>query len=289
MTTWIADYLEKNADMSRRAVLLRAETATHFALAPGLARAVITGAPQYFRLGRAWRAFDLTLREDSSGRLGADGSAIRLRGDGLVTVPGKGYWQHTLSVGTLSAGKYSKFSDLPGGRPAAGRLVRAAGAFRHELILSEGGIKEQLIVLEQLPGLAGDYFVYETAVPPGIFPLGALRGDFVAGGLRFPAGRAIDAAGRIFALERFVTAYGESQRVYTGLPLATMQAAAYPLLLDPTINVSATTADGEVRGQAGTYAAARTTSTSLDVSSADFGVGQAMSPPFRVTTSIAHS
>jgi hypothetical protein len=123
MTTWISDYLEKNVDMSRRAVLLRAETATHFVLAPGLARAVITGSPQYFRAGRAWRPFDLTLREDASSRLSADGIAVRVGRDGLVTVAGKGYWQHTLSMGTLSAGKYSKLADLPN---ASGR--RASGA-----------------------------------------------------------------------------------------------------------------------------------------------------------------
>jgi hypothetical protein len=275
MTTWIRDYLEKNVDMGRRAVLLRAETATHFALAPGLARAVITGAPQYFRAGRAWRAFDLTLREDASGKLGADGVAIRVGRDGLVSVVGKDYWQHSLSVGTLTAGRYSKLADLPRGRPEGGRLVRETGIFRHELILIERGVEEQLVVLERPLNLAGEYFVYETAVPLGVFPLGALRGEWVAAGLHFPAGRAVDAVGRIFPLERFVVGSGESPRVYTGLPLSVMESAAYPLVLDPTINLSGATADGEARGQASAYATARSTSTSLDTSSADFGVGQA--------------
>lgn len=154
-------------------------------------------------------------------------------------------------------------------------MVRAAGIFRHELVLTETGIKEQLVVLERPRNLAGDYFVYETAVPSGVFPYGAQRGGWVAEGLHFPAGRAIDAAGRSFLLDRFVAANGEGQRVYTGLPLSVMETAAYPLVLDPTINLSGTTADGEVRGQASAYATARSTSTSVDISSADFSVGQA--------------
>lgn len=108
MTTWINDFLERNPEMSRRPVLLRVETATHFVLAPGLARALITGAAQYFRRGGRWQPFDLTLREDSSGLLGAEGLPVHIQTDGLVRIEGKRYQQQTLSVGTLSAGRIYK-------------------------------------------------------------------------------------------------------------------------------------------------------------------------------------
>ncbi len=276
MPSWIRDYLERNPEMSQRRVVVQAETATHFLLAPGIARAVVTGAPQYFRANGSWQPLDPTLQEDQFGKLGAPGLAARITPGGLVTLAGKEHWQQTLRVGMLSGSRFSKIADLPNGRAEGTRLVREAGIFRHEIILTERVVKEQLIISERPSNLAGDYLVYETAVAAQTFPAGAVAGEMPPkDGLRFPAGRAFDAEGRIYPLGRFVLDSENNQRVYTGLPIELVQQAAFPLLMDPTINVSGHSGDGEIWGQSNSYATARSTSTAVDNTYTDLSVGQA--------------
>ena len=130
MTTWIDHYLETHPDFTKRAVLLRAESATHLQLAPGLARAVITGARQYTRAeSGGWQALDLMLLSDGKGKLGAAGLAARIQPDGTVIIDGHTYQQKTLSVGTLSGGRYGKLTELPRGRPQGARLLRETGIY----------------------------------------------------------------------------------------------------------------------------------------------------------------
>lgn len=276
MTSWINSYLEKNPEMAPRRVLMQAETATHFLLAPGIARAVVTGAPQYFHAGGVWQPLDPTLQEDQFGKLGAPGLPTRIQPDGLITIAGKQHWQHTLSVGTLSGTTFSKIADLPAGRADGACLVREVGIFRHEIVLTERAVKEQLVISEKPSELGGEYLVYETAVPARAFPAGAIVGELpIKEGLRFPAGRAFDAQGRIYPLERFVMEMEGDQRVYTGLPLSIMQQASFPLVMDPAVTVSGHTGDSEIWGQASSYATARSTSTGVDNTFADVSVGQA--------------
>lgn len=276
MPSWISDYLEKNPDMSQRRVAMQAETATHFLLAPGIARAVVTGAPQYFRAGGSWQPLDPTLQQDQFGKFGAPGLAARIQPNGLITLTRNEHWQQTLSIGTLSAGRFNKITELPNGSAEGTRLIRETGIFRHEIVLTERSIKEQLTISE-LPGnLAGDYLVYETAVPALAFPTGAAAGELVAKeGLRFPAGRAFDAQGQIYPLERFVAEMQPDQRVYTGLPVEVLQQAAFPLVIDPTIVISGHSGDSDIWGQSNSYATARGTSIGVDNVYTDVSVGQA--------------
>jgi len=146
---------------------------------------------------------------------------------------------------------------------------------KHELILTERGVKEQLTILERPAGLAGDFLVYETAVSAGAFPVGPLPAQVVEReGLRFPPGLAYDAEGRNFPLERWVANSDGGQRLYTGVALSLLEQVIFPLTIDPSINIGGHTADGQAWGQSSVYATARATSFGVDSAGSELLVGQ---------------
>lgn len=276
MTSWISDFLQKNPEMAEHKVLKRSRTATHFEIAPGVARAVITGAPQYFREGGEWRALDMTLRADETGWLGAPGSGIRIRTNGETNVLGGRHQQRTTSVGLLDKGVYVPLHDLPVGQKRGSRLIREVGLFRHESVLIERGIKEQLIILDK-PAISGDGLLGYVSEVRGNSPAHKMKQQDIRDypDELLPPGNAEDANGNRISFERHFLKMSGVDIVFNGIPVAELEKATFPVVVDPEINVTGETVDGYVRGYASGYSAARATSTDYDVSS-DLFVGQAL-------------
>lgn len=259
MSSWIDDYLQANPERAASKVIARGAHATHFELSRDVHRAVITGAPQYFRGPQGWQAFELSLQADAAGRWGAPGSPARISPDGTLRFEG-GYLQRTLSAGWLDGDAYSPQAFFGGAGRAQGRsLLREAGVFRHVQVLTEFGVKEEMHVAELPRHAAGEFFVYETL------------SDGPTDGLEFPPGSAIDVVGRRFALQRF----SQGDVTYTGLPLAELKQATFPLVLDPTVALAGHSADATIAGQANTYANARANSSSVDSTYTNLYIGQA--------------
>jgi hypothetical protein len=259
MSNWIDEYLQANPERAVNKIIARGTHATHFELSRNVHRAVITGAPQYFRGPRGWQAFDLSLQADAAGRWGAPGAPARISPDGTLHFA-NGYLQRTLSAGWLDGDVYSPQAFFGGaGRAQGRRLLSEAGIFWHALVLTEFGVKEELHIAELPRQAGGEFFVYETL------------SDGPTGGLEFPPGSAIDAAGRRFALKRFV----QGDVTFTGLPLAELERAAFPLVLDPSVALAGLSPDATIVGQAGDYADARAESTYVDSTYSELFIGQA--------------
>lgn len=256
MQTWIDGFLEINSDLAGVPVAARSTHATHFELGGGVRRAVITAAPQYFRSQQGWLPYDLQLRSDGAARWGAPGAPVRMAADGALTLGA--YSQHTRSVGVLARGGYTPLVQLPSGRVAGPRLLRESGLFRHQLLLTESGAKEELHIL-QSPDLQDGYMVYETV----------RRGP--AQGLELSPGSAVDAAGRQLAVHHFA----EGEVTYTGLAAEDLALAEYPVVIDPTVSFGPMS-DAVVWSHATTYSAARLTSVGYDVGTTDLFVGQVL-------------
>lgn len=256
MATWIEGFLESESELARLPVVARSAHSTHFELGAGVQRAVITSAPQYFRSPQGWQAYDLQLRADAAARWGAPGAPAHLAADGSVWL-GE-YQQHTRSVGVLVDDVYTPLCTLPEGRVAGPRLVRETIPFRHELLLTEDGVKEELHISALPDGLEGGYLVYETHS----------RGARL--GLSFSPGSSMDAAGRAWPLHRFEV----GGVTYTGLAAEDLARAEFPLVIDPTVSY-ASAGDGTITGYSGSYTTAHTTSVHFDSGATELIVGQA--------------
>lgn len=256
---WIDGFLEQHDELAGR-VAARSSHATHIELSTGVRRALITGAPQYFRSSQGWQAYDLNLQADAAARWGAPGAAARLAPDGTLSFSeGSAYRQRTRSVGVLAGGEYTPLAELPAGRAVGARLRRETGLFRHELVLTEHGAKEELRLSRMPEGLdEAGYLVYETLQ----------HGN--PQGLLFSPGSAVDADGQVFPVHRFPTEEAE----YTGLAVEDVMRATFPLVIDPSVFFGSV-GDGTLTGFAGSYAGARATSSSFDVGILDMPVGQA--------------
>lgn len=259
MSTWIDGFLEQHEELAGR-VVARSTYATHFELGSGVRRAVITAAPQHFRSPQGWQSYDLDLRQDGAARWGAPGAAARLASDSTLSfAQGSAYQQRTRSVGVYTSGVYRALAQLPTGRAVGTRLRRENGYFRHELVLTEHGAKEELHVLGLPEGLEEDgYLVYET-----------LR-EGNPQGLLFSPGSAVDADGRVLPVRQF-----EGEGVtYTGLAVEDLARATFPVVIDPSVFFGSAN-DAYISGYATGYAGARNTSTSFDMGTADMFIGQA--------------
>ena len=87
----------------------------------------------------------------------------------------------------------------------------------------------------------------------------------------FPPPQAHDANGDRADCKRYARVVGGKQYIYTGVPVAWLADAVYPVTIDP--DYAADTADGFVYGNDATYSTARSTSTDFYATS-DIWVGQ---------------
>jgi hypothetical protein len=271
---WLDSYLSQHEDLRGARVAAWAADATHFVLAPGLRRAVITGGPQYLRGSRGWLPLDTQLQADGAGEFGAGGLPARIAPDGTVRLPAQHYAHRTRSAGWLQRGAYAPLARFDAGQAAGNCLARRAGVFEHRICITPRGVKEELIVLAP-PAMQAGALVYETELDAA--PLRAASdGTLHAGGLRLPPGSARDANGVPLPVERVLLEDGRA-RLYTGVPAHALAGAVYPVTIDPAVIFGGSTADGSVWGQSSAYSTARNTSSGLDITATQFDIGQTLS------------
>lgn len=114
-------------------------------------------------------------------------------------------------------------------------------------------------------GEGAQLFALETLLPLGGLPDGLLD-EYHRPGLGMPAGWAIDARGSRIPLVRWASSSRGLQRIYSAVPSAWLDAAAYPVVIDPDLDV-VPVADAMIEG------ASAATSSSVDNGGATLNVG----------------
>ena len=271
-TCWVTDFLDRNphlAGLPRKP----ARFATHFTRPDGLIEAHFTGMPQYDPA--TWLPLDTKLIVIGAG-YGAPGLATRINADGTVKIVGKAHSQKTGRIGVLNTvtGAFSHIQSFGSGLVSDDTLIRLAKNYELRLRLTETGLHEEFVVLSLPNGIgssATDYICIETAVTEN-FQDGWLDA-FDADGFHFAAPNARDANGKPLPARRYARKSGQTQYVYTGVPVADLASAGCPVVIDPDFSA---TANYRVRGLSTSYATAQATS---DYYSASISVGQYYSNP----------
>lgn len=273
MVNWARDYLEQHSEQSRLP-FARMRHGLEF-LRPGAAHEyVFCGAPAHYLESGNWQAIDTQLVYDAlTGAYGAPGLPTRIKADGLVNLGA--YLQQTTRVGLLdmSTRKLAVVKALPVGTVNGDRITRETGLYRHELILTETGLREELTLLERpnVQASASDWLVLETAIMGASFADGWLA-EYQVEGARFPLPKAHDARGDAPECRRYARTVGGTQYLYTGIPAAWLASATYPVVIDP--DYAADSGDGYVQGVDGTYNTARGTSSAFDSTGTVMHCGQ---------------
>lgn len=213
-------------------VAKRAKFGLHFKRPDGLFQADFSGAPcHYLDTDKLWKPIDTALKTVGA-EYGAPGLPIRFRLDGRVAVGT--HVQQTTRIGLFNptTRAFSLLATLPNGLISDDKIIRESGIFREEITLKEGGVREELIVASMPSGGAGDWLVLETRIQGGDFPDGDTA-EFSREGYQFPLPNARDANRRELLSKRFARKIGAAQYLLTGVPLAALAGAVFPVVIDP--------------------------------------------------------
>lgn len=276
MANWVADHLAQHPDMAALPVYKRARHSLHLQRPDGLIVAQFTGAPcHYLDDALGWQPLDTRLRQIGN-EYGAPGLATRITLDGGVRLDRTAHRQRTVGFVILDAltGKVkSRLLSLPAGRLDGENVVRESGPFRHVARVTETGLRETLTIAQPLSGnAASEWAMLETQVSGHDWPDGWLDAAPVVPGVTFRQPLCVDAAGDVFAARWYARKEGSRQFLLTGVPLAWLAGAAYPVVLDP--DYAAEASDARVYGGSATYATARSTSTNSYTTSQAEQLGQ---------------
>jgi hypothetical protein len=179
---------------------------------------------------------------------------------------GQDYRHRTRRVGVFTGGRFKEWQRLSEAKLHGDRLVRESSSLRHEIIMLPGGLREELTLLEKpkLPSEAGDLLVLESLLLAGKLSSGMLKEKHNAE-ISFPRGWAQDALGKRIPLLRWVDPTGRF--LYSGVPFDWLSEVEYPVVLDPDIDITGSTADGQIEGSS------VTTSTTFDNTGTSISVG----------------
>lgn len=276
---WVSQFLERN-DISRRPVVRRSRYSTHFGLPGGMEEVYFTGQPQYYRdndgvmkpIEKRWA------RHGSE--YGAPWSQVRIAPDGSLCIQGSEYAQHGACVGLYdpAARRFRSLVGVPPGRLQGGKMVAETGIYRREQILTETGLREDLVLAGMPPAICDetDLIGITCEIHGATWPDGPL-GPYWSWGKFFPAPRAQDARGRGIPCQRFAFALGGRQHVFTGVAAGFLQDAVFPVTIDP--DFTGHTNDGNIIGMDNVYANARANVNGFDTTDNGLAIGQDFSTP----------
>ena len=265
---WVGDFIKDNPDAE---IVGRTRYATHVKNGDSVV-AYITQMPQYFlNTSQEMQAIDTALLP-VNGEYGAPGLPVRLKNNFTVAIDGKSHTQRPRRIGNLVGTTFVEIAEIPDGIVDTDKMKADFGDYQFSSrLLENDGIKDELILYSN-PGISVGYFAIETMVISKDFPVGEF-GDLIIESLFFPRGVAIDAVGNIEPLYRYAKEpTGVVQLAYAGVSKAFLDAATYPVVIDPDFSGDA--GDGVVFGKNPTYATARSTAFTYDTSSVSNRVGQ---------------
>lgn len=277
MANWVAEYLAANPELADLPVERRHKYGITLRRPDGQSETHFTGKPCHYEAAPGdWRPIDTAIQNLGT-HYGAPGVPVRLQLDGTSSIEGGSYSQRTTRVGLFrpSTKAFTVVRNIPVGRAIDGdRLIAQGDFWKHEITLTENGVREELTLLSQPPAPAGtkgsDWLVLETLVTGVSFPEGWLD-EFDADGMHFSLPSAHDANGDEPDTKRYARTVAGKQYIYTGIPVSWLANAVYPVVIDP--DYAGDTADVHIRGGNATYATARTTSSDF-VDIGEVQVGQ---------------
>lgn len=276
MANWVADFLERNPELARLPVHKRAAHSLHFRRPDGLIVAQFTGVPcHYLDVSTGWQPLDTALRLIGN-EYGAPGLPTRITVDGGVRLDKTTWQQRTTGLAILDAKTGDikrRLTTLPDGHIDGETMVREFGVFRHVLRLTETGLRETLTINEPLSGTAAnEWAILETKVLGQDWADGQLDTAPIVAGVMFRPPTCIDAAGNAAPMRRYARKDGAVQYLYTGVPLAWLAGASYPVTIDP--DYAAMAADGYAAGSSSSYATARGTAATANIATPTSSLGQ---------------
>ena len=269
MANWLAQHLERNPEIARLPVYKRDRHSLHVQQRDGSVMAEFVTRPLHYQDDHGiWQPLDTALRA-AGNEYGAPGLDVFFAPDGGVRVAGTKHRQRTGRVVVLdvATGRVKRIvaSDLGVGRIEDDSLLRDAGMYQHRLRVTATGLREELTVNGPLGGTsAAEWLMIETEMQGRSLPDGWVDSLKWAGRYQFRPPTCTDARGTTVAARQYALRQGNRQMLYTGVPLAWLASAVYPVVLDP--DFSAATSDGVVAGEAADFATARATCTYYDTS-----------------------
>jgi hypothetical protein len=236
MANWAADILEQS-EFSILPIRGRKKNGIIFQRPSGPYVAVLAIQPCHYLDGaNQWQSIDTTLLDAGGGKLGAPGLTPRILPTGEVQFQGIRHRHKTDGVGVFSTAnnQYTELLSIPGGSVQDDKIIREVGDYRHETILKERGIKEQIILQSKPINLSRDYFVLSTEVFEGNLPKGVAE-SIQTEDLWLAGGTAWDAEHNIIPVTMHVVELpGPRVMVYSGVPVQWLENAVYPVTIDPT-------------------------------------------------------
>jgi hypothetical protein len=237
MSNWVSSHLERYPQYAAMPIVKRVKKGLHLRQQDGSVVAFFTSAPcHYLDPIDGWVPLDTTLLP-VSGKHGARGRSERVQLDGTIE-SGVGYSQRTTGLvvfNTKTAKVKNVHTTIPSGHIDGDRLVRNTSAGQHVLRLHEAGFREtfSLTAFSGWSVAAHEWLMLETLVTGITLPDGWLSGPLHFAGLAFPTPMAQDASGVTVAMRQYAKKQGNRQYIYTGIPVAWLAVAVYPVVLDP--------------------------------------------------------
>lgn len=278
MPNWLAQHLVDHPELARLPIYKRSRNSLHMQQPDGSVIAEFTGRPMHYQDEHGvWQALDTTLRPIGN-EYGAPGLDVFIAADGNVRLAGTKHQQKTGQFVILDVVK-GKTKDINAklveARIEGDSVLRDAGTYQHRLRVTPTGMREELTINEPLSGTsAAEWAMLETEIIGRSLPDGWVDSLAWAGKFSFKLPSCIDANGGQVQARQYALTAGNRQMLYTGVPLAWLAGAAYPVVLDP--DFSSSTADGYVSSDTNYYGYADARATAGYFSAGDVAllVGQ---------------
>lgn len=241
---WVKDHLSRNPELARLPVYKRDRHSLHMRQRDGSVIAEFSTRPMHFQNARGiWKPIDTMLKAISGG-YGSAGSDVLIGQDGDVQLLGTRHRQRTgrfVVLDTRTGAVASVLAEFGGPlRTEASEAILEAGTYQHRLHVTPTGLREELTITERLSGSsAAEWAMLETEIQGRTLKDGWLDSLNWAGKYRFHAPICTDANGKQIAARWYAKREGGKQYLYTGVPLAWLSAAAYPVVLDPDFSSGA--------------------------------------------------
>lgn len=261
MANWWRDYKLANPELASLPEKKRGRFGVHLERPGGVIEAHLTANPSFYEEAGAWKELDTEDVRDDGTHFWVPGVPTKIeKSNRKVKTPDGLYTQTSSRVGVFdsSSEKFTAKNQIPAGSLDGDSLVSGGVGWEHRITFTNSGIREEL-TLSQNPQVSGDYLVVETEVEGIEFPNGWVD-HFEADGMQFPMPQAWDANGQRIECRRYALKKGQTQYLYTGVAVADLASAVYPVTIDPDYS-SSTATYYEVQGQSGSYSTARSTSS----------------------------
>jgi hypothetical protein len=231
MADWQRDFLLTDP-LSAYPIKERLRCGLSFELSGGRTARVLQVQPVHYRdTAGEMLPLDTALRPVSAD-FGAPGFVARLKDNGVVRT--NGFRQKFDGVGAMVAGAFVPLFLQGLGLRSDDRFIWESGIYRFETVLTERGVRQQLIVQEKPVGLLGPLVFRELINPSVPLPTGPVTSAISIDGLVLWTATGVDGSRRPFLVNQWIENEGAQQVMYTSVALSVLDGLVYPVVIDPT-------------------------------------------------------